>query len=310
MNVLPDSLRLLYRKFRHYLRYPAMRAEDNAMLLAGRRLETIINSPVVRDLREVELRVFSQWGEDGIIQYLISKIPIENDVFIEFGVEDYRESNTRFLLRNNNWRGLVIDGDPLNIMSIRDERISVYHDVQPVCAFVTRENINGLISGAGLSGDAGLLSIDIDGNDYWVWKNITVVSPRIVICEYNGIFGDELAVTVPYDPGFTKEKAHYSRLFFGASLPALCMLAGEKGYDFVGSTSAGNDAFFVRKDLSSAIRTMSAKEGYREIRARDSRGRRGEKTFISGADRFRAIEHLQVFDVRSGKTARLGSIGR
>ncbi len=310
MNDSPDSLRFFFRKLRHFIRYPSQRADDNAMLLAGLRLEKLLARPEVERLSEVELKVFSQWGEDGIIQYLISRIPIENDVFVEFGVEDYREANTRFLLKNNNWRGLVIDGDPLNIRSIRDERISVYHDLASVCSFVTRENIDDLITGAGIGGDIGLLSIDIDGNDYWVWEAITAVSPRIVICEYNAIFGDELAVTVPYDPAFTKEKAHFSRLLFGASLQALCMLAERKGYDFVGTTSAGNDAFFVRKDLSSAVRTVSAKEGFTPIRARDSRGPRGEKTFLSGADRFRAIEHLEVFDVRTGKTMPLGSVGR
>lgn len=303
-----DALKLGYRKLRHFIRYPAARAEENAMLLASLRLERIRALGKVQNIREAELKVFSQWGEDGIIQYLINRVPIENDTFIEFGVEDYRESNTRFLLRNDNWRGLVIDGDPVNIRSIRDERISVYHDLRSVCAFVTRENINGLISGSGIGGDIGLLSIDIDGNDYWVWEAIDVVSPRIVVCEYNALFGPAAAVAVPYDPGFTKEKAHHSRLFFGASLAALCLLAERKGYDFVGCTSAGNDAFFVRKDLSGNVPTTTAAKGFVEIRARDSRGLRGEKTFLSGKDRLDAISHLHVVDVRTGGTAPLKSI--
>lgn len=300
--------RLIARKLAHYLRYPARRAEDNAMLLAGLRLERIRSAGKVATLKDVELKVFSQWGEDGIIQYLIHRIPIENDTFIEFGVEDYREANTRFLLRNDNWRGLVIDGDPLNIRSIRDERLSVYHDLRSVCSFVTRENINDLIRGAGIGGDIGLLSIDIDGNDYWVWEAIDAVSPRIVICEYNAIFGRDLAVTVPYDPGFTKEKGHYSRLYFGASLQALCLLAERKGYEFLGCTSAGNDAFFVRRDLAGHVNTTTARDGFVEIRARDSRGTRGEKTFLSGDDRLRAISHLPVRDVRSGSVVPLHTL--
>jgi hypothetical protein len=303
-----NVLKLAIRKIRHFLRYPALRAEENAMLLAGLRLERILGPGKVGSLREVELKVFSQWGEDGIIQYLIHRIPIENDTFIEFGVEDYRESNTRFLLRNDNWRGLVIDGDPLNIRSIRDERISTYHDLKSVCSFVTRENINGLIAGAGLSGDIGILSIDIDGNDYWVWEAIDVVSPRIVVCEYNAIFGAGIAVTVPYDPGFTKERGHYSGLYFGASLPALCLLADRKGYEFVGCTSAGNDAFFVRKDLAGHVNTTNAMDGFVSVRARDSRGTSGEKTFLSGDDCLQAISHLPVCDIRSGKIVPLQTL--
>lgn len=303
-----ESLRLAYRKLRHFLRYPAMRAEENAMMLADLRLAAARGAGAPNRLRDAEFRVFSQWGEDGIIQYLIRRVPIANDAFVEFGVEDYRESNTRFLLRHDNWRGLVIDADPLNIRSIRDERLSVYHDLTSVCSFVTRENINSLIGDAGFRGDIGLLSVDIDGNDYWVWEAIDVVSPRIVVCEYNAVFGPDVAVTVPYDPGFTKEKGHYSRLYFGASLRALCLLADRKGYHFVGCTSAGNDAFFVRKDCSSGVRTVDAREGFEEIRARDSRGLRGEKTFLSGAARLEAIAHLPVHDVRSGTVVPLRSL--
>jgi len=300
MSASLDSLQLFYRKLRHYLRYPVQRADDNAMLLAGLRLKNILGQSIVDNLRDVELKVFSQWGEDGIIQYLINTIPIENEVFVEFGVEDYREANTRFLLKNNNWRGLVIDGDSMNIRWIRDERISVYHDIQSVCSFVTPENINTLISAAGISGDIGLLSIDIDGNDYWVWRAIDVVNPRIVICEYNSLFGPEAAVTIPYSPKFDYNAAHHSRLYFGASLAALCLLAEEKGYAFVGCTSAGNDAFFVRKDVAQNVKTVTAREGYVECRFRDSRGTAGEKTFLAGAERLGAIEHLDIHDLLTG----------
>lgn len=298
----------LLRKLKHFLRYPALRAEENAMLLAGLHLPRIHGAGSIERLRDAELRVFSQWGEDGIIQWLIRRIPIENDVFIEFGVEDYRESNTRFLLRNDNWRGLVIDGNPAHVRSIREERISVYHDLQSVCAFVTRENINDIIAGAGLRGDIGLLSIDIDGNDYWVWEAIDVVSPRIVVCEYNAIFGGRIAVSVPYDPAFRKERAHHSRLFFGASLGALCHLAERKGYVFAGCTSAGNDAFFVRKEFASLVPATTLADGFVPTRARDSRGIRGEKTFLAGDDRFRAIGHLHAVEVTTGRTASLSEL--
>src|SRR5947207_14439847 len=129
-----------------------------------------------RELREVEFQVFSQWGDDGIIQYLIHNVPIASDAFVEFGVEDYSEANTRFLLLNDNWRGLIMDAGTDNMARVQREDLYWRHELTAICEFISRENINGLISGAGFKGPIGLLSIDIDGNDYWVWEAIDVVN--------------------------------------------------------------------------------------------------------------------------------------
>jgi hypothetical protein len=295
-----DRARVKLKRLRHLARNPAAQLETNAILLAKLHVARIRSLGVAGSLRDVEMKVFSQFGEDGIIQYLIGRIPIADDSFIEFGVEDYVESNTRFLLKNDNWRGLVIDGGRKNVDVIRDDRVAVHHDLTALNAFITRENINALISGAGFRGDIGLLSIDIDGNEYWVWKAIDAVSPRIVVCEFNSLFGPDAAVSVPYDPAFDYNTAHHSRLYFGASIAALCALAKEKGYEFAGCTSAGNDAFFVRADVARHVKTFSAREGFVECRFRDSRGPAGEKTFLAGKDRIRAIRHLPVVDVATG----------
>src|SRR6266404_297437 len=153
-------------------------------------------------LRDAEFKVFSQFGDDGIIQYLIHRLAPLPDSFVEFGVENYRESNTRFLLLNNNWRGLVMDSDEDSIRYIQKDDVSWRHTLTAHCAFINRDNINDLLAEAGFTGEIGLLSIDIDGNDYWVWEKLEVVDPVIVIVEYNSIFGSDLAVTIPYDPKF------------------------------------------------------------------------------------------------------------
>jgi hypothetical protein len=183
----------------------------------------------------------------------------------------------------------------------REEDIYRRHDLTAVCQFITRENINSIFEDAGFVGDIGLLSIDIDGNDYWVWEAIEVVQPRIVISEYNSVFGADRAVSVPYDPKFERRKAHYSDLFFGASLPALCYLAEKKGYDFVGSTSSGVNAFFVRKDLSQGLRKLTAKEGYVRSQHRESLDREGKLTYIGGLDRLKVIQDMSVVDVTTNK---------
>jgi hypothetical protein len=162
---------------------------------------------------------------------------------------------------------------------------------------ITRENINGVIAAAGFSGPIGLLHIDIDGNDYWVWKAINIVQPTIVIVEYNSVFGSKYAVSVPYDPTFNRTQAHYSNLFWGASLKAYCQLANEKGYSFVGSNSAGNNAYFVKTECLGDIRAVDVETGYVESKYRESRNADGQLTYLQGSARYHEISDQIVIDL-------------
>ncbi|MCC7119855.1 MAG: hypothetical protein IT310_15120 [Anaerolineales bacterium] len=263
---------------------------------------------IFKDLREAEFKVFSQFGDDGILQYLIHHTQPAVKKFIEFGASDYLEANTRFLLMNDNWSGLVMDGSRDNMDRLKQSDLYWRHDLQAMDAFVNRENINSLFESAGFRGEIGLLSIDIDGNDYWVWEAIQAVAPVIVTVEYNSVFGAAHAVTVPYDPGFERTKAHFSNLYWGASLKALCVLADRKGYAFVGCNSNGNNAHFVRKDKVGRLPIKSVEEGYVESKFRESRDRSGHLTFVGGAARLEIIKDLQVFDVEQGVLVRLGEL--
>ncbi len=303
-------MRALLRRLKKLLRAPVAGeldslqalAEAQLMLSAQAEVRRVRGAGTVRDLREVEFRVFSQWGEDGILQYLLGRVPVERKVFVEFGVQDYRESNTRFLLVQDNWRGLVIDADAENVRLIGASDLYWRHELTALCRFVTRENINSLIREAGIEGDIGLLSIDIDGNDYWVWQAIDAVRPRIVVCEYNSLFGAHRAVTIPYQADFSRTRAHHSNLYFGASLAALCRLGEAKGYAFAGSNSAGSNAFFVRRDLAGGIRRFTAEEGYVASLARESRDASGALSFASGNGRLALIRHLPVIDIEGDTT--------
>jgi len=166
-----------------------MKLADRISRLLERKLDPLrlqlgwLQSREVRSatgLRDAEFRVYSQFGEDGIIQFLTHRIPIKREIFVEFGVWDYSESNTRFLLEQDNWRGLIIDAGAEHQTFLERSGLGWRHTIDAVSAFVDRDNINALISGAGIEGDIGLLSIDIDGNDYWVLEAIDVVSPRIL----------------------------------------------------------------------------------------------------------------------------------
>jgi hypothetical protein len=285
----------------------ALERLDNLAVLAGQALAREIARGGVEDLRDAEFRVFSQFGDDGIVEYLVSQLgaPRESERFVEIGVEDYREANTRFLLVNRNWRGLIVDSGDAHVRAVQESQLMWRHDIRPVSAFVDRDNVNDLLREHGFDRDLGLLSIDVDGNDYWIWEAVTA-EPLAVIVEYNSVFGPERAVTIPYAAGFDRTRAHHSNLYFGASLAAFALLAERKGYRLVGSNSAGNNAYFVRAEVAGELPAPTAAEAYVESRYRESRDEAGNLTFLSGADRIRAIADLEVWDLEREELVTVG----
>ena len=245
------------------------------------KIETRLNQSIDSDyINDYEFKVSSQWGEDGIIQYLINNINIKNTTFVEFGVEKYTESNTRFLLQNNNWNGLVLDGSSENISYIKNDPIYWKHSLKAEHAFLTVENINQIISSNGISGDIGLLSIDVDGNDYWLWEAINCISPNIVVVEFNSLFGKKEKVSVPYKPNFVWTNEHFSNLYWGASLAAMEYLGEKKGYSLVGINSVSSNAFFVKDEMIGNVRKTNSKEAHSYSSFRQSRNEKGELTFL------------------------------
>lgn len=286
---------------------------DDLLILQGRALalKNAERAPLLK-LQDAEFKVFSQFGEDGILQYLIRETGItrEESTFVEFGVQNYSESNTRFLLMNDHWRGMIIDGSKEYMDSVRNQDIYWRHDLTAVDAWIDRDNINQLIGDAGFSGDLGILSVDIDGNDYWVWEKIEVVKPIIVVVEWNSVFGADHAISVPYDPAFQREKAHYSNLFWGASIAAFNHLAARKGYSLLGSNTVGNNLFFVRNDRLGRHTPFSAKDAHVESRFRDSRDATGKLNFFGGAKRRLEILDVPIVDVITGKTTTMRALDK
>lgn len=302
MNLIKKILRLYHSPKEILVRI-------NYMQQALGRIEAKLNENK-KDINQTEFKVYSQWGEDGIIQYLINNIEISNKIFIEFGVENYTESNTRFLLQNNNWSGLVLDGSESNIEYIKKDPIYWKYNLKAETAFVDKDNINDLIKKNGIQGDIGILSIDIDGNDYWVWESIDSISPRIVICEYNSHFGDKYKISIPYDQSFFRTNKHFSNVFYGASISALEFLGKSKGYSLVGSNSAGNNVFFVRDDLVENLKVYSAQESYRHAQFREARDASGNLTYNSIEDNLKIIAEEQVVNVESMEKVKIGNLFR
>lgn len=215
-------------------------------------------------LDQYEYSLLSQNGEDGILRYLFSQIGFESRWFVEFGFGAHQCNSLRLMLHEN-FSGLLMDGSGENcrFFAIAAERLRIDR-VQAVQAFLTRENLDSLIGQQSVPREIDLLSLDVDGNDYWFWESLTRVSPRIACIEYNAGLGPGLSWTVPYDPGFERFAKHPSGFFHGASLKAMESLSARKGYRLVGCDSTGTNAFFLREDVEApALPTLTAAEAYR-----------------------------------------------
>jgi len=229
-------------------------------------------------LTDTGFRVYSQFEEDGKLLFVFSVIGMSNKTFVEIGSDDGVNSNSANLYFNFGWHGLFIDGNPKSVKRgvkfFSKYPHPWYYKPKFVCAKVTRENVNDLIEGAGYSGKIGLLSIDIDGNDYWVWDAITAIDPQVVIIETHNEFGMN-NIVVPYDPNYSFPGKHPD--YHGASPVAMNKLAQKKGYRLVGANELGFNFIFVKKGLAdkelpevsveSVLTHPSAKAAYKKFEA-------------------------------------------
>ena len=300
MTVKRAIKKKLMRAFKRVRRKIPSHTSTSLLLLGQQISRQVASLPPNESFRRVGFKVFSQWDEDGIIQYLISHMKIQNQTFVEFGVEDYEESNTRFLLLNDHWQGMVVDASEADVRFIQTDRIYREFDIEAKCAWITRENADVLLRDRTFSEDVGLLSIDIDGNDYWIWDAIHSIRPCIVVVEYNSVFGLQ-PIAVPYKENFNRLSEHYSGLYYGCSLGALNQLAAKKGYILVGSNIIGNNAFFIRSDFATEFRAVDLEKAYVLSRFKESRNPSGNLSYVGGEDRRKLIEHLPVVNVTTGE---------
>ena len=293
------------RKINEILYFEMRRIEYSERILInqGRILAAqLINHSATQplNLNDKEFSIFSQFGEDGIIQFLVNSIEVKHRTFIEFGVEDFTESNCRFLMMKDNWRGFVIDGSERNISRLIKSYYYWKFDLRAICAFVDQDNIEDLLDQSGFDHDLGILSIDLDGVDFYILSSIARFKPRILICEFNPVFGPTRKVTVPYDKEFQRFNHHYSGQYWGASLSAINDVAVGLGYGLVGTNSAGHNAFFVRDDLiKPPFHRTNPEDAFDFPTYRDSRDEKGDLSFIDFSTRQRLIQGLPVLNTET-----------
>lgn len=196
-----------------------------------------------RRLNQYEYGVYSQGGDDGLIQEIFKRIK-HNKFFVEFGVGDGLENNTAFLLLSG-WKGLWIEASEQHTKSIEGNPY-LGKNLTLIHKSVTSENIENLFESGKVPKEFDLLSIDIDGNDIWVWQAIKNYSPKVVVIEYNGAYGKEVSVSQKYKSDYSWARTK----FFGSSLRAIQKVGESKGYTLVACNLLGNNAYFVRNDFA------------------------------------------------------------
>ena len=225
-------------------------AADQVVVSAQQRIADILAGAEYADPKRLErhgFKGYSQQDEDGIIAEIFRRIGVSSKRFIECGVGNGFENNTLYLLCQG-WRGIWIEASPESCKHIREKFAAPLAggELTLIEQFITAENINGLVTGSNIGPDVDLMSIDIDGNDYYVFEAFEVVRPRALVVEYNARFHPPVRLVQRYEPNRSWDGTDYG----GASLGALAQLAARKGYRLIGTNLTGVNAFFVRDDLA------------------------------------------------------------
>ena len=255
----------------------------------------------IKNINDLDYKIFSQNGEDGIIDYLLYSLKIDKPKFVEIGIGDYSECNTRFLFERTSPKGLVVD-------CIEDLKVKVSKNVKLWRAditilekFISSKNINLILKKYGFDKNIDLFSLDVDGIDYWILKELPRNFSKIAIIEFNSTFGSEKEVTVPYKENFDRSKYHYSNLCYGASLKAINNIMKKKGFIFIGTNLHRINAFFVSKKYISKIGLRIPKnkdlKKYVDSNIRESRSKNNLLNYLSGDKKIQIIKDCEIIDL-------------
>ena len=211
---------------------------------------------VLDNISDAGFRCYSQFEEDGIILYILAAIGMKTRRVVEMCCGSGSECMAANLIINHGFEGLLLDGDDISIRNANRFFASKKDCLlnQPTIrkAWITRDNVNELLSD--MAGEVDVLSLDMDGIDYWVWEAIEAINPRLCVFETHNLVPGDLSITVPYDPGFNCwSKKGDDKLFRSVSLPAMVKLSKRKGYRLIGTHRHGFNAFFLREDLAPDI---------------------------------------------------------
>ena len=297
-----------------YLDSWVIRKQDDWRLAIG---DAGINSSLsaqnsFRYLWDSEVRVFSQNGEDGILNFICEKMDLHKPSIIEIGAGNFTECNSRYLAEHRCANVLAVDAQKNLEITAKNLLIFTRTNIQILNTWVTTKNINEIIElGKSNFGSVDILSIDLDGNDYWILESAKLDGIKVVIVEFNPLLSQRSPVSVPMDESFDRSTKHYSWTYYGANLYAFDYLLKSKGFEFIGVSRHGSNAFFVESSYFGNFGNLEINlEISSDVRARENRGKDGKLTFISGQNRVSIIQDQLVVDVRNGKHLTVGECWR
>ena len=302
-----------FKKIALYLRNYLKPEINNLKFLLGQSaiLSSRSASHNFKELWDAEVKVYSQWGEDGILDYICEAIGISKPNVIEIGSGNFIECNSRFLAESRNANIIAVDGRNDLIDTVNTSSVFWKSFIIPLVDWVTPSKINSIIQlGESRFGKIDIFSIDLDGNDYWILKEANLNQIDIVVLEYNPLFGAIKEVTVPRDDEFNRYKKHFSGLYYGASLKAYINLLSNKNFSFIGTNRVGSNAFFIKSNLldNFKISTPSNLEKYVDWRIRESRDISGRLSYLSGKDRLEIIKELPLIELTTQSEVNVASL--
>ena len=292
-------IKILNKLFKNYF--------DKKLLMLGTShiLNMRKNYKNISNLNEVDFKVFSQNGEDGIIDYLLFSLQIEKPKFIEIGVGDYYESNTRFLFERSSGDGLIIDIID-NFQKRVKKNIKLWRgNLKILNRKIDSENILATLKEFNFFDNIDLFSIDVDGIDYWILEKMPKKFCKLIVAEYNPYFGSNLEISVPNDKNFDRSKYHHSNLCYGASLKSIINLLYRKGFVFLGTNLFKNNAFFVNSDFKDnlflEIPNNNELNSFTNASFRESRDINNKLNFIDPKDILNEIKKCDVVDLSNNE---------
>ena len=292
-------IKILNKLFKNYFNKKLLLLGTSHILNMRKNYKNISN------LNEVDFKVFSQNGEDGIIDYLLFSLQIEKPKFIEIGVGDYYESNTRFLFERSSGDGLIIDIID-NLQKRVEKNIRLWKgNLKILNRKIDSENILATLKEFNFFDNIDLFSIDVDGIDYWILEKMPKKFCKLIVAEYNPYFGSNLEISVPNDKNFDRSKYHHSNLCYGASLKSIINLLYKKGFVFLGTNLFKNNAFFVNSDFKDnlflEIPNNNELNSFTNASFRESRDINNKLNFIDPKDILNEIKKCKVVDLSSSE---------
>ena len=269
------------------------------ILLNNRKKYSNLNS-----INDAEEKIFSQNGEDGIIDYLLEKIGINEPRFVEIGVEDYIESNTRLIYEIRNSEGLIID-QKINLKKLSTNLELWKGRLKTLEVSINSNNINDILKKMTFDKNLDIFSIDVDGTDYWILDQMPEKFSKICVAEYNPLFGHNYKITVPNLDNFDRTNYHYSNLCWGLSIKALIDLMENKKFIFLGTNKFKNNAFFVSNEHTDIFRDIIPIKDdlnkYVDHKFKESRNKKKELTFLNIDQQLHEIKDCEIIHLQNSK---------